>query len=148
VTGREAPLVERITEKIAVTTDGCWLWQGYRDRSGYGRVYGGPDIGKVMLVHRAVYMLAVGDLDPNLTIDHLCRVRSCCNPLHLEQVTQRENSLRGESPNIVLYRSGRCRHGHDLAVHGARRTPKRQSVYCRLCRNEQRRAQWAARTRA
>jgi hypothetical protein len=37
----------------------------------------------------------VGPIPPNREIDHLCRVRSCVNPAHLEVVTNRENCRRG-----------------------------------------------------
>ena len=48
-------------------------------------------------VHRLTYEWAVGPIPEGLTIDHLCRVRNCVNPEHLEAVTQSENTRRGET---------------------------------------------------
>jgi hypothetical protein len=52
--------------------------------------------------------LFVGPVPENMHIDHLCCVRSCCNPAHLEPVTQRENNRRTGERN----RAAGCAHGH------------------------------------
>jgi glycine/D-amino acid oxidase-like deaminating enzyme len=77
----------------------CWIWAKTRDKCGYGRA----STGRVMvgqrkrsvLAHRWAYELAIGPIPEGLEIDHLCNVRSCVNPLHLEPVTHRENVRRG-----------------------------------------------------
>jgi hypothetical protein len=66
----------------------CWIWQRGIDAAGYGRVAG-------TRAHRVFYERHVGPIPEGLTIDHLCRVRSCCNPAHLEPVTAVENVSRG-----------------------------------------------------
>lgn len=48
------------------------------------------------LAHRASYTMHVGEIPEGLTIDHLCRVRSCVRPEHLEPVTLIENLRRAE----------------------------------------------------
>jgi hypothetical protein len=81
---------------------GCWLWDGRRfSRNGYGRVW---HDGKERQAHRVTYELLVGPIPQGLILDHLpkCRVRCCVNPDHLEPVTHRTNTLRGEA---VLFRS-------------------------------------------
>ena len=45
--------------------------------------------------HRFVYEQTKGPILEGLTIDHLCRVRCCVNPDHLEVVTIQENIQRG-----------------------------------------------------
>ena len=67
----------------------CWPWGGTIQSKGYGLVGG-------KLVHRVVYELVHGPIPAGLTIDHLCRNRSCANPSHLEAVTMKENYDRGE----------------------------------------------------
>lgn len=91
-------------------TGTCWLWTGSLNNRGYGQV-AGPD-GRLLLAHRAVYELFVGPIPEGLTIDHLCRVRACCNPAHLEPVTHAENVLRGLSPSAVHASATHCPQGH------------------------------------
>jgi hypothetical protein len=86
------PDKERI-EWHADKTDTCWLWTGTIANNGYGHIYreGGP----LMTAHRLSYEVHVGPIPDGLTIDHLCRVRHCVNPDHLEPVTVAENNRRG-----------------------------------------------------
>ena len=49
-----------------------------------------------MGAHRWSYQHHIGPVPEGLVLDHLCRVRHCVNPDHLEPVTSRENTLRGE----------------------------------------------------
>lgn len=83
-------LEERFNARVE-RTDGCWLWRGYITPAGYGGLKHGPH----QLAHRISYMLYVGPIPDGLQIDHLCRVRHCVNPEHLEPVTARVNLLRG-----------------------------------------------------
>ncbi|MGZ4586215.1 MAG: HNH endonuclease signature motif containing protein [Mycobacteriaceae bacterium] len=68
----------------------CWLWTGKLNAKGYGSSGAAGESS----AHRAAYTLLVGPIPEGLTLDHLCRVRRCVNPDHLEPVTQRENLRR------------------------------------------------------
>lgn len=92
--------------------DGCWLWRGCILSTGYGQAW---IDGQRDNAHRIAYELLVGPISEGLTIDHLCRVRHCVNPDHLEPVTMRENLLRGESPAAHHARKTHCAEGHPLA---------------------------------
>lgn len=59
-----------------------------------------------------MYELYKGAIPEGLQIDHLCRVRRCINPDHLEAVTRHENILRGESVIAKLARKTHCSKGH------------------------------------
>lgn len=86
------PMSERLAEKTDVTPGGCWLWTGYVMKStGYGQIGVGQ---RLVLTHRASYEAHVGPIPRGLHVDHLCRVRRCINPDHLEAVTQAENNRR------------------------------------------------------
>lgn len=87
-------LPPRMTPRILVTPSGCWEWQGELNRNGYGRVWIG---GKRHMTHRAVWELLRGQIEAGLVLDHLCKVRNCCNPDHLEPVTVKENTHRGDA---------------------------------------------------
>lgn len=89
-------LPKRIRVKIVpITESGCWIWVGGTCQDGYGHVWWN---GKTKKVHRVVWELLKSKINEGLTLDHLCRVRDCVNPCHLEPVTMRVNTLRGNGP--------------------------------------------------
>jgi len=111
------------------TVDGCWLWAGGKTAAGYGqhrRVY----------VHRASFEAYVGPIPNGYQVDHLCRVRACYNPAHLDAVSEAENVRR--QPNVIaqLART-HCPWGHAYDESMRRSTGKR---HCRACNREKERA--------
>lgn len=85
-------LPERLQRYILpVPESGCWLWIGPIDKGGYGRL---TWQGRKTSAHRVVYRILRGRIPARRVLDHLCRVRSCVNPDHLEPVTIVENNLR------------------------------------------------------
>ena len=82
---------ERLADGIDIRGD-CWVWNKSKTPAGYGRI--GVDR-KIKYAHRVSYEEYVGPIPKELKLDHLCRVRSCINPDHLEPVTQQENCRRG-----------------------------------------------------
>lgn len=82
--------------------------------------------------HRRAYREARGAIPEGLVLDHLCRNRWCCNPDHLEPVTNAENILRGESPPAKNARKERCPNGHDY------QTQKDGTRRCAICRYNRR----------
>jgi hypothetical protein len=72
----------------------CWIWQLGRLPNGYGVGYD-ETTQRSALAHRVCYVKNVGPIPDGLDLDHLCRVRECCNPAHLEPVTRSENLKRG-----------------------------------------------------
>ena len=89
---RRTPEAERFWSKVN-KTDTCWLWIGAIDHGGYGTF--GASAGHSRRAHRWAYEAANGPIPEGLHIDHLCRVRNCVNPDHLEVVTLAENTRRG-----------------------------------------------------
>ena len=69
----------------------CWLWGGHPDGKGYGQI---KVDGRFVMVHRFSFELLVGPIPADLTIDHLCMVKLCVCPAHLEPVTGEENTRR------------------------------------------------------
>jgi hypothetical protein len=93
---RLALLEEKIRSRITVNPDtNCWEWTGPLKRDGYGQV---RHNGRVRGVHRVVYeIMAAEPVDNIKHLDHLCRIRHCVNPGHLEPVTPLVNTRRGLS---------------------------------------------------
>ena len=91
--------LESMVEKVPES--GCWVWMGTLREKGYGCLQIG---GKMQRAHRVSYVAFIGDIPEGLQIDHLCRVKCCINPHHLEPVTNEENRNRwmlakhGKSP--------------------------------------------------
>lgn len=77
-----------------VCSAGCWLWRGWNSGNGFGKL---KIKGKAWMAHRAVWNFFGLPLPRGRVLDHLCRNRACCNPAHLELVTVRENTARGEA---------------------------------------------------
>jgi hypothetical protein len=74
----------------------CWIWTGYvHVTTGYGQ-FGNSVSHGTNLPHRIAYQYLVGPIPKGLHLDHLCRVRTCVRPEHLEPVTPRENIRRGD----------------------------------------------------
>lgn len=79
---------ERFWASVDKTGD-CWLWTKSVDGGGYG-IFTPPH--GVEKAHRFAYKDRVGPIPPGLHIDHLCHVRACVRPEHLQAVTQQENN--------------------------------------------------------
>ena len=109
-------------------TNYCWHWTGSIAKDGYGQAVG-------QQAHRAVYKQLVGEIPAKMTLDHLCRNKSCVNPEHLEIVTQRENILRGDTQAGKNARKTHCVNGHEFNEQNTNITPRGWRI-CRKCRYE------------
>ncbi len=132
-------MLERFWSKVDKTSDpgGCWLWTASVGNHGYGlfQVAAGR-VGFRALAHQVSYWLAFGPLDNSLEIDHLCKVRRCVNPGHLEQVTGAENRRRSDGPAAVNARKTHCPRGHEYTPENTYIQPSNGSRICRTCRED------------
>ena len=100
------PLEERLARSLVATpppievdrlgrsiVGPCAIWTGALDSDGYGVIFD-TDRRTNRKVHRLAYELAVGEITDQL--DHLCRVRNCAAPTHLEDVPGVVNTARGD----------------------------------------------------
>lgn len=120
------PKNQRILDFINVDDNGCWIWDNLRP-NGYGYLCVGK---KTVSTHRYFYEQFVGPIKYDLVIDHLCRNKACCNPEHLEAVTQQENTLRyrrliTHCPSGHPY--GSCEPGKVRICNHCRNTKKRNA---------------------
>ena len=122
-------------EKVGDRADpgSCWLWEAALTSSGYGKCK--PSKGLRVhswAAHRVAYMLLIGPIPNDRPhLDHLCRVRNCVNPGHLEPVTLVENLRRGWAQIT------QCPQGHPYDEINTFR--KGNSRACRTCHRDRER---------
>jgi hypothetical protein len=125
-------------------TEGCWLWTACTSARGYGRV---TFAGRVQMAHRVSYLLTLGPIPEDKELDHLCRVKNCVRPDHLDPVPHRVNVQRGDAgKHLVTHYATRthCGKGHALTPDNLLRAalPGRQ---CRRCNLDRQARSYAAR---
>jgi len=115
--------------------DDCWLHPGPQNGKGYVRMRFNGSRDK-QLAHRVVYEYIKGPIPSGLQLDHLCRVRNCVNPEHLEPVTAKENILRGIGVSAINAKKRFCKRGHEFTIENTIRVPSRPGIrQCRICEN-------------
>ena len=123
-------LRERFWAKVDKTAT-CWLWVAGKDSKGYGTFWIGD---ATRGAHRVSYELTHGTIPAGLELDHLCRVRNCVNPDHLEPVTHIVNTRR--SPFVISTVNStktHCLRGHLFDEANTYITP-RGTRNCRECK--------------
>lgn len=92
--------------------------------------------------HRWLYEQVSGEpIAEGYEPDHLCRVRNCVNPAHLEPVTRRENVFRGiGNPTVENAGKTHCPQGHPYDEANTYHRAYDHSRQCRACNRERARA--------
>ena len=130
-------LQQRFEGKISPEPNsGCWLWTAALSKKGYAVIQTGRKSEPLLYAHRLSYEMFRGPIPSKLQIDHLCRVRSCVNPHHLELVTMRENLNRGIRPHS---RKTHCPQGHPYSGENLLITKGRSRI-CKTCKRKTRNA--------
>lgn len=125
-------VMDRFFSKVAIGPGACWIWKAHTDAKGYGRF---KVAGKSWLAYRWLYTQLIEEPAEGITLDHLCAVKACVNPAHLQPVTNKVNVLRGTGPTAVNASKTHCPRGH-----GYDRVAKRKDGssfrYCSSCRRK------------
>ncbi len=106
--GGKRTRAEQFASSYDVDANGCWIWNRSLVTNGYAAFWDGG----IVTGHRWSYENFIGPIPAGLQLDHLCRVRSCVNPDHLEPVTLAENVLRGVGVSAVNARKTHCQNNH------------------------------------
>ena len=123
--------LERFNKKyIPVTESGCWLWIAGLFDTGYGQF---SVNGKPTLAHRFAYIAYIGNIPDGLEIDHLCRVRCCVNPDHMEPVSTKTNVLRGAGVTAINAKKTHCKRGHLFTDENTIKVKSPPGRGCRAC---------------
>jgi hypothetical protein len=110
-----------------VVLNNCWIFAGGFSSTGYGDIGG-------QSAHRVIYENLVGKIASGLQIDHLCMVKACINPAHLEAVSQQENVQRWNKTRT------HCKNGHEFTDENTYQPPKRPDRrYCKECQRQRNR---------
>lgn len=104
---------ERFWRRVRILPNGCWQWEG-ATLNGYG--YFTAERRKTVRAHKWAFEFIIGRVTSGLTLDHLCRNRSCVNPQHMEPVTVKENTLRGFGITAINARKTKCPYGHTYDI--------------------------------
>lgn len=100
-----------LTDSLKDCGEECLLWPFAINKHGYGTV---SQFGQVRYVYIIAYEHAHGPVPTGTELDHLCKVRHCFNPKHLEAVTHAENVKRGDSGLHHRIKT-HCPNGHPYA---------------------------------
>jgi len=137
-------LEARLLAKRKINNSGCWIYDGFTDKQGYGRVRL-SEPRRLDGVHRVAFDLWVRPLQPGEVVDHQCHNedlacaggptcphRPCFNPEHLRAGTDRSNILAGRSPIARNAAVTVCPQGHEYTEENTyRHRGRRQCVECR-----------------
>lgn len=109
----------------------CWLWLAAKHHEGLYGVFTLAG-GRQAQAHRFSYSTSVGPIPDELVLDHLCRVRHCVRPSHLEAVPQRINILRGVGIQAKNAVKTHCIRGHEFTLENTHIRPNGGRA-CRAC---------------
>lgn len=122
-------LKAKLLSKIAIDQlTGCWLWTDYIRPNGYAYMRIGRKAQPA--IHRVSYKLFKGEIPENYHVHHLCGVKHCCNPEHLE--------LQLPSQHQSLHRSHitHCPKGHPYDEENTYKAPGTNARQCKKCQRE------------
>lgn len=128
----DARMTENEREKFCrsyVLCNGCWLWIRGLTTMGYGIC---SIEGKARRAHRVSYEMVYGvTLTPDQFLHHVCGVKSCVNPMHLEitnQVDHVDSATHGNKNKT------HCPHGHEYTLENICWNKSGRSRECRTCK--------------
>lgn len=129
----------------------CWLWTGAvsagrNGQKGYG-VFTDEKCRRSG-AHACSYIISGRVIPKGYEVDHLCMVKLCVNPSHLEAVTQAENRRRADVAYGIRAAQTHCKHRHEYTPENTLWVDGGKHRACRTCTKARDAARWAARKAA
>ena len=125
--------MQRFVASIERDNNGCWLWTSTLNSRGYARI---SIRNKMVLAHRWIWMRWNGPIPDDLVVDHLCEVKRCVNPDHMQLLTSQEN-IRRSCPLKT-----HCPRGHELDIVGFYLDRSNGARKCKVCHLERTNARY------
>lgn len=138
--------INRLLSKIIISKTNyfgdspCWEWEGSKSAKGYGNL----NINNHLVrTHRFIFEYYYGMICPDLQINHKCRNKCCCNPLHLEQVNAQQNCDYSRREYLLglkkrIHHNSKkthCIHGHEFTPENTHiRTDSTRR--CKICHRQ------------
>lgn len=116
--------------KYILITESCWLWLGALGGAGrYGTYteYISKNCTKQYVAHRLVYETLRGPLAEDMHLHHVCGIKSCVNPYHLNPLSAVEHGR--------AHWKGQCKNGHAFTEENIYINTRNQRE-CKECRRE------------
>jgi hypothetical protein len=123
-------LVDRVLLRGRADESGCWIFGGAVDSGGYGMIRMGA---LNIRAHRVTYEAVNGPVPADLHVDHLCRVRACCNPEHLEAIAVKANTWDRAFWASGFPKATHCPRGHEKTDENTYRRPDGKGTNCLAC---------------
>lgn len=125
---------DRLWGRVIEEPSGCWVFTGYVNSAGYGRLR--DEHGRSRLAHVIAYELVVGVVPRGLKVGHVCGREACVNPAHLVAGTVREHTLRGDTIAARNAAKTHCPRGHAYDARNTYlyRSRRGRHRMCRTCK--------------
>ena len=129
---------ERFFKFIKISQGGdCWDWIGAKNSDGYGMFLFSNGLVRArrqFRAHRVSYSIFKGELSKDLVIDHICRNKSCVNPDHLREVTNKVNIIENSSSIAALHKAKNfCSNGHEYTIENTFYRSNASHRNCKQC---------------
>lgn len=127
---------QAIMDRVEIRPNGCWRWKLGVDKDGYAQWSGAYKTMGTNRPNRVMYILTKGEIPNGLELDHICNIRRCVNPDHMQPLTRQENQALAVHYGRNLTE---CKNGHPFDEENTY-VAKDGERCCRSCNRERQRA--------